>query len=104
MIAACGIYTLFFDILTPHTMSEIFNIENKIFTAVGDDPVKTKPFVPVPIPHDAVANGRIFPGRVIAGYNLPASSGLAFGAYMISQYEATPEAAGVYWCMGKKLS
>jgi len=77
----------------------LFNIDSKdiVSTSVQED-LNRKVFLPVSIPTDAMPNRNISPGRVLAGYNLPVTSEIAFGAYMMSQAQANPLATGVYWC------
>jgi hypothetical protein len=78
----------------------MFNIDSK--EIIYNHGKHAKSLAQVNIPHDALADNKIFPGRVLYGYHGPITSDIAWGAYMSSLAEAIPEATGVYWCSGKK--
>jgi hypothetical protein len=84
----------------------MFNIDSKDITYnPGKQGQFKKAFAPIKIADDAMADSKIFPSRVISGYNAAAdeSTALAWEAYMLNLAREDPNATGVYWCSGKWL-
>jgi hypothetical protein len=80
-----------------------FNIDSKEVTYLPiEEEANQRPVIPINIPHDFMAGRNIFPSRVLAGYNQPVTSDIAFGALMRSRALANPQATAYYWCMGKQ--
>jgi len=57
--------------------------------------------VPVNIMHDGIASKTIFPSRVLAGFNQPVISQIAFVALMVSRALSTPGVTAMYYCIAK---
>jgi hypothetical protein len=80
-----------------------FNIDSKEVTYIPtEEEANQRPVIPINIPRDFMAGRNIFPSRVLAGYNQPVTSGIAFGALMRNRALENPQATAYYWCMGKQ--
>jgi hypothetical protein len=85
---------------TTHTMS-MLNIDSKdIVFNPGTDGPNVKVLVPVSIPDDAMADNKIFPGRVLYGYHTLYNPSLPWWDFMLTLARETPAATGVSWCAG----
>jgi len=74
-----------------------FNIDSS--DVVYNEDTSFGNLVPVNIPRDGMAAKSIFPSRVLAGYNQPVTSQIAFVALMVSRALSTPGATAMYYCI-----
>jgi len=89
-----------------HIPSIPITMSQKLFDADSKDIIfnpdkhgsNEKPFEPVDIPDDAIADDKIFPGRVLSGYHAPITSQIAWEAYLRAQAQDIPAVTGFYWC------
>lgn len=84
----------------------MFNIDSKdIIYNPEEQSIRRGPLQPLHISSDATATTKIFPSRVLYGYNKPAdeTTALEWERYMLTRAEETPGPISVYWSSGKKL-
>jgi len=55
--------------------------------------------LPIPIPSNSVAGPKLFPSRVLSGFQQDLESEIPFQAFMIDKALSTPAATVVYWCI-----